>query len=69
MTDEELLMSLAKIKFEKKWDSKTLSKELGSSYVWMLKVISGKAPISKEMQNKIMLILDRYECKPWKAAK
>lgn len=69
MTEEEYVMSLAKVKFEQKWDSRRLAEELGSSYVWMMKVMCRKAPVSRQMGEKIKCLIDRYHCSPWSDSK
>lgn len=69
MTEEEYVMSLAKIRFEQKWSSRKLAEELGASYVWMMKVMCRKAVVSRQMGEKIKCLLDKYKCDPWSESK
>ena len=69
MTDEEYVMSLAKVKFEQKWDNKTLAKELGVSYIWTMVILGRRREITRNIAKKIETLLKKYNCEPWKEPK
>ena len=69
MTDEEYVMSLAKVKFEQRWDMKRLADELGISYIWCGIVMNRKTKISRALAQKIQFVLTKYNCEPWKEPK